>query len=178
MRTLKYLFVSLIVLGISSFDLPKTNEVKWLTFEEAMVLHEKEPRKLIIDLYTDWCGWCKVMDKNTYTNPVIATYINENFYPIKFNAEQKEPVEFNGHTFEFLPDAGRKGTHSIAYAVTGNNLSGYPMTVFMDEELRIIQPISGYLKPNQMEPILKFIGGEHYKTTKWADFKKNHKSSL
>ncbi|WP_421764837.1 thioredoxin family protein [Ekhidna sp.] len=178
MRTLKYLFVSLIVLGISSFDLPKTNEVKWLTFEEAMALHEKEPRKLIIDLYTDWCGWCKVMDKNTYTNPVIATYINENFYPIKFNAEQKEPVEFNGHTFEFLPDAGRKGTHSIAYAVTGNNLSGYPMTVFMDEELRIIQPISGYLKPNQMEPILKFIGGEHYKTTKWADFKKNHKSSL
>lgn len=178
MRALKYLFVFLFLLGISSFDLSRTNEVKWLTFEEATALHKKEPRKLIIDLYTDWCGWCKVMDKNTYSNPVIASYINENFYAIKFNAEQKEPVEFNGHTFEFLPDAGRKGTHSIAYAVTGNNLSGYPMTVFMDEELRIIQPISGYLKPNQMEPILEFIGGEHYKTTKWDDFKKNHKSSL
>lgn len=178
MRALKYLFVSVILIGISSFEVPKTQEVKWLTFEEAMVLHEQEPRKLLIDLYTDWCGWCKVMEKNTYGNTVIASYINENFYAIKFNAEQKESVKFNGHTFEFIPDAGRKGTHSIAYAVTGNKLSGYPMTVFMDEKLRIIQPISGYLKPDQMEPIITFIGGEHYKTTKWEDFKKNHKSAL
>lgn len=178
MRVLKYLFVSVILIGISSFGQPNVSEVKWLTFEEAMELYEQEPKKLLIDLYTDWCGWCKVMEKNTYSNEVIAGYINDNFYAIKFNAEQKEPVEFNGHTFEFIPEAGRRGTHSIAYAVTGNNLSGYPMTVFMDEELRIIQPISGYLKPDQMEPILAFIGGGHYKTTKWEDFKKNHKSAL
>lgn len=178
MRALKYLFVSVILLGLSSFDVPQTEKVKWLTFEEAMVLYEQEPKKLLIDLYTDWCGWCKVMDRNTYGNAVIASYINENFYAIKFNAEQKEPVEFNGHTFEFIPNAGRKGTHSIAYAVTGNKLSGYPMTVFMDEQLRIIQPISGYLKPNQMEPIITFIGEGYYMNTKWEDFKKNHKSTL
>ena len=178
MRALKYLFVSVLLLGLTSFDIPQQEKVKWLTFEEAMELYEKEPKKLLIDLYTDWCGWCKVMDKNTYGNQVIASYINDNFYAIKFNAEQKEPVEFNGHTFEFIPNAGRKGTHSIAYAVTGNKLSGYPMTVFMDEELRIIQPISGYLKPDQMEPIITFIGEGHYMTTKWDDFKKNNKTSL
>lgn len=178
MRVLKYLFVSVIFLSLSAFDGPKTEEVKWLTFEEANELYKNEPKKLIVDLYTDWCGWCKRMESNTYTNPVIASYINENFYAIKFNAEQKAPVEFNGHTFEFIPEAGRNGTHSIAYAITGNKLSGYPMTVFMDEELRIIQPISGYLTPSQMEPILSFIGGGHYQTTKWEDFKKDHKSAL
>ena len=178
MRLLKYLFVSVILLGLTSFDLPQTEEsgVNWLTFEEAIALHEEEPKKLLIDLYTDWCGWCKVMDRETYSQEEIADYINENFYPVKFNAEQKESVEFKGHTFNFVAQ-GRRGVHELAAALTRNQLS-YPTTVFMDEELRIIQPIAGYLKPQQMEPILEFIGGDHFKTTSWDDFKKNHKSSL
>ncbi len=152
--------------------------VNWMTFEEATVLHKENPKKILIDLYTNWCGWCKVMEKNTYSKEDIANYINENFYPIKFDTESQKPVEFNGHTFKFLPDAGRRGTHSVAMAVTGNNLTGYPMTVFMDEKLRIIQSISGYLKPAQLEPILLFIGGDHFKTTSWEDFRKNSKSSF
>lgn len=176
MRSLKYLFVFVIITGFTSFNSPEPSEVNWLTFEEAIALHEKQPKKLLVDLYTDWCGWCKVMDRNTYSKQEIASYINENFYPVKFNAEQREPVEFRGHTFEFVAQ-GRRGVHELAAALTRNKLS-YPTTVFMDEELRIIQPIAGYLKPNQMEPILLYIGEEHYKTTKWEDFKKNHKTSL
>lgn len=152
------------------------SKVEWLTFEEAMSLHEKEPKKLLIDLYTNWCGWCKVMDRETYSNPQLSSYINENFYPVKFNAEQKEEVEFDGHTFKFIP-SGRKGVHELAAALTNNKLS-YPTTVFMDEDLRIIQPISGYLKPQQMEPILEYIGDNHFKSTKWEDFQKQHQSSL
>ena len=154
----------------------KTEEVRWLTFEEAIALHEENPKKLLIDLYTDWCGWCKVMDKNTYSKAEIANYINKNFYPIKFNAEQKEEVVFNGHTFEFVP-SGRRGYHQLAAALTNNKLS-YPTTVFMDEELRIIQPIAGYLKAEQMEPILLYIGDDHFKTTKWDEFNRNNKTSL
>lgn len=151
-------------------------KVNWLSWEEALVLHEKTPKKLLIDLYTDWCGWCKVMDNNTYSKVEIANYINENFYAIKFNAEQTEPVEFNGHTFKFIP-SGRRGVHELAAALTKNQLS-YPTTVFMDEELRIIQPIAGYLKPEQMEPILLYIGDNHYTSTNWEDFKKKNKTSL
>ncbi|WP_425392202.1 thioredoxin family protein [Ekhidna sp.] len=176
MQVLKYLFVSVILIGVSSFRPLENEKVNWLTFEEAIALHEKQPKKLLIDLYTDWCGWCKVMDRNTYSQDDIATYINENFYPVKFDAEQKEPVEFRGHTFKFIAQ-GRRGVHELAAALTRNKLS-YPTTVFMDEELRIIQPIAGYLKPEQMEPILLFIGGDHFKTTAFEDFKKNHKSSL
>lgn len=151
-------------------------EVEWLTFEEAIALHEENPKKLLIDLYTDWCGWCKVMDRETYSKTEIANYINKNFYPVKFDAEQKEVVEFNGSTFKYVA-SGRRGVHELAAALTNNKLS-YPTTVFMDEELRIIQPIAGYLKPNQMEPILLYIGGDHFKDTDWAEFKKNNKTSL
>ena len=176
MKVLRILFSTILVISLGSWKQPEESKVNWLTFEEAIALHEKEPKKLLIDLYTDWCGWCKVMDRNTYSQADIASYINENFYPVKFNAEQKEPVEFRGHTFEFVAQ-GRRGVHELAAALTRNKLS-YPTTVFMDEELRIIQPIAGYLKPEQMEPILLFIGGDHFKTTAFEDFKKNHKSSL
>ncbi|MBC6399763.1 MAG: DUF255 domain-containing protein [Ekhidna sp.] len=166
-----------VLLSFGSWGSPEgSQEVEWLTFEQAIARHEKHPKKLLVDLYTDWCGWCKVMDKKTYSKIEIANYINKNFYPVKFNAEQKESVEFNGHTFEFIP-SGRRGYHQLAAALTNNRLS-YPTTVFIDEDLRIIQPIAGYLNPEQMEPILLYIGDDHFKTTKWENFTKSNKTSL
>lgn len=176
MKVLQLTLSIFTIISTTSWKSAETPEVKWLTFEEAIDLHEENPKKLLIDLYTDWCGWCKVMDKNTYGKSEIASYINDNFYAIKFNAEQKESVEFNGHTFKFIP-SGRRGVHELAAALTKNKLS-YPTTVFLDEELRIIQPISGYLKPNEMEPILLYIGDNYFKNTKWEEFRKNNKTSL
>src|SRR6187402_1829141 len=74
----------------------KTSAVKWMSFEEAVEKSKTEKRKIFIDVYTDWCGWCKVMDKNTFTDPNVAKILNEDFYPVKFDAEQRENVVFNG----------------------------------------------------------------------------------
>lgn len=176
MKILRIILCFGLLVSIGSWKSIDKSKVEWLTFEEAIALHKENPKKLLIDLYTDWCGWCKVMDRETYGKVEIADYIHENFYPVKFNAEQKQSVEFNGHTFEFIP-SGRRGVHELAAALTNNQLS-YPTTVFMDEELRIIQPIAGYLKPEQMEPILLYIGDDHFKTKDWAEFKQNNKTSL
>ncbi len=143
-------------------------EVNWVTFEEAIELNKKEPRKLLIDLYTDWCGWCKRMDRDTYSDPSVVEVINKNYYAVKFNAEQEDPVQLEEHTFNFVPN-GRRGYHELAAALTNNKLS-YPTTVFMDEEIRIIQPIAGYMKPVDFLPILKFIGEDHFKTTSWEQY--------
>ena len=71
-------------------------ELNWLTIEEAQKIKNNEGKLYMVDVYTDWCGWCKVMDKKTFTDDGIKKYLDENFYVIKFNAEQKEPITFNG----------------------------------------------------------------------------------
>ncbi len=146
-----------------------TAQIKWLTFEEAIALHKQEPRKLLVDIYTDWCGWCKKMDKDTYSITHISSYINSHFYPIKLNAEQKGDIQFDGKTFQYKT-SGRRGVHEMAMALTNNKLS-YPTTVFLDEQLRIIQPVPGYIKAPQMNAIIHFISENHYKNTAWETYR-------
>ncbi len=149
------------------------NKIQWLTFEEAMEQHEKEPKKILIDLYTDWCGWCKQMDNTTFNDPVIINYINENYIPVKFNAEQKESIDFQGKTYEFIKQ-GRRGYHDLAVALTNGQLS-YPTYVFMNENLEVIQPLPGYHDEFQFELIINYFGGDFYKNTPWKKFKEDFK---
>jgi thioredoxin-related protein len=163
---MKKIFFLLTFAGVSliSFCQP----VKWYTIEEAMTLTQKQPRKIVIDVYTGWCKWCKVMDTATFHNPVVAGYLNKKFYPVKFNAEQKEDVVFQGKTYKFVPDGGR-GYNELAATLLNGNM-GYPSIVFLDEKGQMIQPMQGYIKAKQFDQILKFLGEEMYKTQKWEDF--------
>jgi thioredoxin-related protein len=166
MLPMKKFFFLLTLTGVSliSFCQP----VKWYTIEEAMSMIQKEPRKIVIDVYTTWCKWCKVMDTATFQNPVVAGYLNKKFYPVKFNAEQKADVIFQGTTYKFIPGGGR-GYHELAAALLKGNL-GYPSIVFLDEKGQMIQPMQGYIKARQFDQIIKFLGEDLYKTQKWEDF--------
>jgi thioredoxin-related protein len=148
--------------------------VKWMTFEQAVEKSKIEKRKIFIDVYTDWCGWCKVMDKKTFSDPNVSKILNEKFYPVKFNAEQTADVVFNGTTFKYVA-SGNNGTHQLAAALMSNQLS-YPTVVFLDEEFRIIQPLAGYREAPEFHKIIQFIGEDHYKTEKWTNWEANYKS--
>ena len=148
--------------------------VKWMSFEEAIEKSKTEKRKIFIDVYTDWCGWCKVMDKNTFSEAQVAKILNEKFYPVKFDAEQTADVVFNGTTFKFVP-YGNKGTHQLAMALLNNQMS-YPTVVFLNEDFAMIQPLPGYQKPAEFHKIIQFIGEDHYKTMKWVDWQTVYKS--
>ncbi|MEM9896628.1 MAG: DUF255 domain-containing protein [Bacteroidota bacterium] len=170
-----FLFVLLGLSSLHSIEAPVASEkINWISLEEALVLNKNNPKHFLIDLYTDWCGWCKVMDRETYSEQDIADFINENFYAIKFNAEQKEPVTLNEHTFKFIP-SGRRGYHELAAALTKNQLT-YPNTVFLTSDFQVLQAIAGYLKPAQMKPIIKYMGEGHYTKTPWEDFSKSFTS--
>ncbi len=151
-------------------------EVKWYTFEQAIELTRNEPRKLVVDVYTDWCVWCKVMDKNTFNNALIADYLNRNYYPVKLNAEQKENITVGETTFKFVAQ-GSRGYHELAAALLSGNM-GYPSVVFLDEQIRIIQPLQGYIRARQFDEIMRFIGEEHYKTRTWEEFIKTYQSPI
>ncbi len=167
---------AVLVLGMAFSFRPAASNVQWITFEEAVERSKTEKKKIFVDVYTDWCGWCKVMDKNTFNNPEIARYLNENFYPVKFNAEQREDITFRDYTFKFVPSGGR-GYHELAASLLNNKLS-YPTVVFLDEDFNMIQPLPGYQKPHQFEKIVKFIGGNHFKSTSWKEWEKSFESSL
>jgi len=154
--------------------------VKWITFEEAVEKSKTEKRKIFIDVYTDWCGWCKVMDKNTFTDPQIARLLNDKYYAVKFDAEQTADVEFRGTTFKFVP-FGNKGAHQLAMALLNNQMS-YPNFVFLDEEFRIVPifenstSLPGYRKPEEFHIFLSFVGGDFFKKTNIQEYQKEYKS--
>ncbi len=177
----KYYFFLVTLFSISSLFAQVESEkksalVKWLTFEEAVEKSKFEKRKLFIDIYTDWCGWCKVMDKNTFSDPSIAKLLNDKFYPVKFDAEQTADVVFNGTTFKFVP-YGNKGTHQLAAALLNNQLS-YPTVTFLEEDFSAVYPLPGYRKPEEFHPYLVFFGENHHKKGEGAytEFMKTYKS--
>lgn len=153
----------------SSFDAPVEEKINWLSWEEAVELNKTNPKKLFVDVYTDWCGWCKRMDKSTFSDPEIVKYMNENFHAVKFNAEQKEDITWNSNTFKFVK-SGRRGAHELASALLDGRL-GYPSFVLLDEEFARIMISPGFKKPEQLEKELVFAKEEKYKEVSWEDYK-------
>jgi thioredoxin-related protein len=168
------LFTGLTSMKTVTPENPDPSVVQWMTFEQAVEKSKTEKRKIFIDVYTDWCGWCKVMDKKTFSDPQVAKLLNEKFYAVKFNAEQREDIIFNGNTFKFIDDGGR-GTHQLAAALLNNQLS-YPTVVFLDEQFRMIQPLPGFRQAPEFHKIAQFIGDDHYKTLKWIDWDSKYQS--
>jgi uncharacterized protein YyaL (SSP411 family) len=176
------LLATVFLIGLSSFESPSfvavdaKAKVNWLTPEKAYELAQKEPRKILVDLYTDWCGWCKVMDRETYAKPDIAEYINTHFYPVKFNAEQRQSIRLGNRSYGFMAQ-GKGGIHSWAM-VLSNNKPSFPTTVFLDENQKLIQPIPGYVKPKEFYQIVTFFGGDHYKKEDFEAYLKGTFSQL
>jgi len=132
---------------------------------DALEAQEKEPKKIFADVYTDWCGPCKMMDRNTFTNPDLVEYINTHYYAVKFNAEGNEVVNYKDFEYtnpNYKPElkGKRNAQHFFANAL---KVSGYPTVVFFDENADVIAPIVGYRTAEQLEIFLKMIAKDDYK---------------
>lgn len=172
------LLIGILLLNLCSLPSLKAQEkagnnnqagIKWMTFEEAVKKNKKKPKKIFIDVYTDWCGWCKKMDKETFLNPQVVEYINKNYYPVKFNAEQKEPVTFKGQEFVSTDPAKPKSAHQLAIALLKQELR-YPSYVILDGESEWLYKVKGYKTSEDLLPILKYYGSDQYKVMSWTEF--------
>ncbi|MEL6124033.1 MAG: DUF255 domain-containing protein [Bacteroidota bacterium] len=152
----------------SSVIIAQEDGVKWYSWQEGMAKAEREDKKFVIDLYTDWCGWCKKMDSDTFDDPNIAKYINERYIPIKLNAEIREEILFQGETHRYIK-SGKRGYNTLAAKITNGRLS-YPTVVFLDENKQLIQAIAGYQKAAQFEPILHYFADDMHQKMAWTTF--------
>ena len=159
-NTMKKNFLT--VLSVLIVTVATAQEVKWYSIEEAVVLNSKEPKKMMIDVYTTWCGWCKVMDKNTFNDAGVASYLNTKFYSVKLNAEQKESISIGDKTFNYVT-VGNRGYNELAvYLLQGQ--MGFPSIVFLDEDGKLIERHQGYKDAKTFSDLMKHIGEEKYKT--------------
>ncbi|NRD19361.1 thioredoxin fold domain-containing protein [Winogradskyella eckloniae] len=140
-------------------------DINWVTMEEALELQKKEPKKIFMDVYTNWCGPCKMLDKNTFQTKDVAAYVNEHYYAVKFNAEGNEEITYKDTTysnpnFDESKTNSRNSVHEFSRFL---QIRAYPTMVFFDEEGNVIAPIQGYLKPQQLELYLKIFKTDDYK---------------
>lgn len=155
----------------------KSGGINWVSWDEVESKMEKEPRKVLVDVYTDWCGPCKMMNNTTFSDQQVVNYINENYYAIKFNAEGPDEVTFRGTTYKNATydaaKSGRNGTHDLTRAIAPvNGRIAYPTIVYMDEEFGILSPVQGFYKPEQIMPLLTFFGEDAYKEQTWEEYTK------
>jgi thioredoxin-related protein len=143
-------------------------EIKWMSLEEALVLQKKSPKKILMDVYTNWCGPCKMLDKNTFKNPDVVDYVNKYFYAVKFNAEGDSKVTYGGKTYSnpnYKAELAnrRNGVHQFTYFLKVN---AYPTIVYFDEQGTMLSPIRGYQNPQQIELYLKMFKEDKHKEMK------------
>ena len=168
------LIVGLVVLGLNTAV--SQEAVKWYSIEEAVQLASKEPRVLVIDVYTDWCGWCKRMDATTFSDPTVIEILNKHFYPVKLNAEGKEDVVLGDRTFKFI-DNGRRGYHEIAAIVTKGRLS-YPTISYVDDQGKVLEAAPGFKSADQFKVYLSYYSSDAYKTKTFQEFTDSYQAEL
>lgn len=163
MKTILYsLLLVAILISSDSFGGGK-GKLKWLSFNEGAAEAQKTGKKMMIDVYTDWCGWCKKMDKDTYLDGTIADYLNQKYVAIKINAESAGKLEYRGKSY----------TEQELAAAFGVN--GYPSIIFLTRDGEPITVYPGYTDASKFIVVLSYIAEDYYKTTKFQDYVENRK---
>ncbi|GAB6278128.1 MAG: thioredoxin fold domain-containing protein [Lentimicrobium sp.] len=168
------IFLAVILMSFVVFQPDEKLAVQWLTFEGAIAKNEEGiKKKVFIDVYTDWCGWCKRMDATTFSEAMVASYMNEHFYSAKLNAERVDSVRYNGKIYINTRPNTPRSAHQIAISLLQGRMY-YPSYVILDENNQKLTSFAGYLKPEEIMPILIYFAENHYLKMSWEDFKKQY----
>ena len=172
-------FGLLLVCGLSAWKVVNTEmraipseAMTWMSIDEAAGKLQKEQRPVLIDLYTTWCGWCKQMDKKTYSNKQVAQYLQEKFYAVKVDAETHATIKWNGRTYQFNPSL--RANEFALYLAHGQ--LEFPTTIIIPPGGEP-QAIPGYMEPKELELLVKYFGEGKFNKVSFDEYQKGFKSS-
>jgi thioredoxin-related protein len=134
-------------------------EVKWRSFDAGLAEAKKTHKKILLDVYTDWCKWCTKLDKEVYTNDKVSKYLAKAYIPVKLNGEGSTKVTYKSQSTTEMGLTQAFGIQS------------YPTIIFLDSEGEPINSLGGFIDADRFLPIITYIGDDHYKSISWQDYK-------
>ena len=146
--------------------------ISWLTIDEAAGKLQQEKKPVLIDLYTTWCGWCKQMDKKTYSNKAVAQYLSDKFYTVRIDAESRATINWQGHTYSYNP---QYRCNEFALYLAHGQLE-FPTTIIIVPGEQP-QAIPGFMEPKDLEPLVKYFGEGDYRTRGFDEYHKNFRTT-
>jgi thioredoxin-related protein len=163
-----YSFV--LLLSTSFLSQGQDNAIHWMSITDAYKksVTDSVKKKVFIDVYTAWCGWCKRMDASTFEDPMVVAYMNARYYPVKLDAEIKDTIVLGDKTFVYKPELR---ANEIAVALLNSKMS-YPTSIYLDERFNMLSPVPGYQSTEQIIPVLRYFGENLYKTISWENYEK------
>lgn len=164
MRKISFLLILLLQLLNSNLQAQapvKASKINWMSWQEAAEAMKTQKRKIFIDVYTDWCGWCKKMDASTFVDPGVVDYMNNKYYAVKLDAEMNDTLRWNNMDFINPNPTARRSTHTFAASLLDNRLS-YPSFVILDENFSRVHLMAGFKQPEALLGNLIFFGSNQH----------------
>jgi len=140
---------------------PAARAVEWKKWDAGLSSAAASRRPVVVDVYTDWCRWCRQMDREVYGRPDVSRYLAEKFVAVKLNAESAEPVSYRGRSLT---------ARSLASSF---DVSGYPTTIFLTSDGDHLANVPGYVEPGRFLLLLRYVGDGHMdRGVKWDEYVK------
>ncbi len=168
----KLLFPIVLIFFTTHLWSQEKSTIQWKSMQEALDINKKHKKIMFVDVYTDWCGWCKRMDQSTFQDEQVVEILNTHFIPVKFNAEGSEIIKHGGNTYT-NPNPGRsRSTNSFTFVLLGQKV-GYPSFAFLDESNNVIGILPGFQQPAQLISVLTYFYTNGYKNQTFDEWLKS-----